>query len=273
MKKKVLRLGLVGCGAMGGVIARHVLKCWSGRAQWIGFYDASSGAAQGLAKACGKKIPFMELKTMLMRADWIIEAASPKAVPGLLRASMHARKNILIMSTAGLLGHEALLASARKAGIRVVLPSGAIAGVDAVKAAALGGIQSASLITVKPPKGLAGAPYLIQHRVDVNALTQRTVVFEGNAREAAKGFPTNVNVAATLALASGCGADKTRVTVVADPAATRNTHELHITGASGSIRCEVQNVPSPENPKTSALAVLSACAAIDELFTGVRVGT
>ncbi len=273
MKKKIMRLGLVGCGAMGGVIARHVLKRWARQAEWTGFYDASSGAAQALAKACGKKIPFMELKTMLRRADCIIEAASPQIVPELLRACMHARTDALIMSTAGLLEHARLLEAARKAGIRVVLPSGAIAGVDAIKAAALGGIQSASLTTVKPPKGLAGAPYLIEHRVDVNALTQRTVVFEGSAREAAKGFPTNVNVAATLALASGCGADKTRVTVVADPAATRNTHELHVVGTSGSIRCEVQNVPSPGNPKTSALAVLSACAALDELFMGVRIGT
>ena len=117
----------------------------------------------------------------------------------------------------------------------------------------------ATLTTRKPPKGLSGAPYLVQQGIDVDNLTEPKVVFEGNALEAVKAFPANVNVAAALSLA-GIGPVETRVRVIADPRATSNSHEVVAEGAFGRLQAMTENMPSPRNPKSSYLASLSACA-------------
>ena len=268
-----LRFGLVGCGAMGQVIARHLATRWKGRARWVGFHDVREEAARNLATALGKRIPSRGLTELVSAADWIVEAASPSAVGEILRLCLGKRKNLLVMSSGGLLKCPSALQEASARGIRVVVPSGAIAGLDAIQAAALGSIQEAMITTRKSPHALAGAPYLQKKGLDLSSITAETVVFEGNAAEAIEGFPANINVAATLSLATGLGPKKTRVKIVADPAATRNTHHVFVRGSSGTIATTVENVPSQTNPKTSALAVLAACAAIDGIFSSVRIGT
>ncbi len=270
---KPLQFGLIGCGAMGAVIARHLMDHWSGKASWVGFCDSYGPAARKLAKKLDVKVPSLSLGALLEKSDWVVEAASPDAVPELLKLCLAKKKNVLVMSSGGLLQCARLLKQAEKVGVRVLVPSGAIAGLDAIKAACLGKIEFVQITTRKSPLSLAGAPYFKEKKMDIANLKSETTVFEGNAAEAVLGFPANVNVAATLALVSGMGPLKTRVKIIADPGATRNIHQIVVRGSSGTIATIVENVPSEVNPKTSALAVLAACAALDGIFTTVRVGT
>ena len=151
------------------------------------------------------------------------------------------------------------------------LPTGALLGLDAVSAAAEGNIQSVRMTTRKPPKGLEGAPHLVANRIDITNLTAPKLVFSGSAREAAIGFPANVNVAAALSLA-GIGPDRTMIEVWADPGVTRNCHRIEVEADSARFTLEIENVPS-ENPKTGRITALSVVAALRKLHAPLRVGT
>lgn len=176
------------------------------------------------------------------------------------------------MSVGGLLGKEGLLKSAREEGVSLYMPSGALCGIDGLKAASVGSIESVELTTRKPLRGLEGAPYLSEKNIDLNAIKEETVVFEGSAEEAVKGFPQNVNVSAVLSLA-GIGARKTRVRIVTSSSYAKNVHEVEIKGEFGIIRTRTENVPSKTNPKTSAMAIFSAIATLEGIADSVRIGT
>jgi aspartate dehydrogenase len=176
------------------------------------------------------------------------------------------------MSVGGLLGNERLLKKAAARGIKVYLPSGALCGIDGLKSASVGKIDSVTLVTRKPPRGLEGAPYLKERGVDLKSISEETVLFDGSAEEAVRGFPQNVNVSAVLSLA-GIGAKRTRVRIVASPGSSRNIHEVEITGEAGRITARTENVPSAANPRTSALAVFSAIATLEGITGGVKIGT
>ncbi len=152
------------------------------------------------------------------------------------------------------------------------LPSGAIVGLDGVKAAAAAGLDRVTITSTKPPRALEGAPFVVEHDLDLISIKEATQIYEGPAVEAVRLFPKNVNVAAALSLA-GVGLQRTRVRVVVDPNASRNIHEIHAEGAFGRLVTRVENVPSPENPKTSWLAALSAFRKLREITETVSLGT
>jgi len=175
-----------------------------------------------------------------------------------------------VMSVGALIADPELPERFRKLGRRLHTPSGAVAGLDGLRAAAvLGGLKRVTLTTRKPPRGLAGAPYFKQRKLDPFTLTEAVTVFSGTARRAIQLFPQNVNIAAAVSLA-GLGPDRTRVQVVADPQAKRNTHTLTAEGDFGRLTVVIENRPSPENPKTSLLAGLSALALIASLAQEAR---
>jgi aspartate dehydrogenase len=159
---------------------------------------------------------------------------------------------------------------AEKHGCRILVPSGAIAGLDGVKGAREGAITAVTMETRKPPRGLAGAPYIEQHRIDLDAITTETLIFEGPAAEAVAAFPANVNVVAALSLA-GIGPTRTRIKLYAVPGQARNQHRITVEGEFGTLRIEVENVPS-ENPRTGRLSYLSAIAMLREMGAAVQVG-
>ena len=152
------------------------------------------------------------------------------------------------------------------------MPTGALLGLDAVVAAAEGGIASVRMITRKPPGGLLGAPHLEANDIDITGLTEPRRVFSGNAREAARGFPANVNVAAALALA-GIGPDRTEVEIWADPTVTRNIHRIEVEAEAARLTMQIENVPSAENPRTGRLTPLSVIAALKKLSSPLAIGT
>lgn len=272
MKRKKMKIGIIGCGTIGTEIAR---ACGSGLKESVSLAalcDIDRKKADGVNRFIKKKAPVLSMGLLIKRSDLVVEAASAAVSAGILEKCIRANKDCLLMSVGGLIGKENLLKSASEKGIRVYIPSGAICGIDGLRSASSGNIETVTLTTKKPPKGLEGAPYLINNKIDLSSLNGETVVFDGTAAEAVKGFPKNVNVCAILSLA-GIGARRTRVRIVSSPGQERNIHEIEITGSFGRINTRTENVPSQANPRTSALAVFSAIATLRGIASSVRIGT
>jgi len=181
----------------------------------------------------------------------------------------------MIMSTGALIDDELfreISKVAEKTGRKVYIPSGAIVGLDNIKAAAVRPIEEVTLITKKPPRSFEGAPFITRRKINLSALNKPLLLFEGSAREAVKLFPKNVNVSASLSLA-GIGPDRTKVKIIADPQTKSITHEIHVKGEFGEIMTRTFNKPFPENPKTSYIAALSAIATLRKICGNIIIGT
>jgi aspartate dehydrogenase len=205
-------------------------------------------------------------------ADVVVEAAPAAVFEAIVSPAVEAGRIAVVSSVGALLPRMHLVERARETGARIIVPTGALLGLDAVRAAAEGNVESVTLVTRKPPRGLAGAPYLEEHGIDVTTITTPKKVFDGTAREGAKGFPANVNVAAALALA-GIGPDRTRLEIWADPTVTRNTHTVKVEADTVRLTMTIENVPSEENPRTGKITPLSLLACLRGLTATLKVGT
>ena len=204
-------------------------------------------------------------------ADIVIECAPSKLVRSIVIPFVSRGKTAIVLSVGALLENEDLIALAKQNGGQIVVPTGALIGLDAVTAAAEGKIQSVRMVTRKPLNGLAGAPYLVENNIDIAAITEPLKIFEGTARDAAKGFPANLNVAVALSLA-GLGPDRTTLQIWADPTVTRNVHRVEVESDSARFSMTIENIPS-ENPKTGRITALSVIAYLRKQGAALRVGT
>ncbi len=271
----MIKVGIVGCGAIGEEICkafdRGIIN-----ATLTALSDRDLGSAQEMADSLKHVKPkAMAIPELIDAVDLVVECASLSAVKEVAIPALKKGKAIMIMSV-GALTDEGLLRQIRelacKNNCRVYLPSGAIVGLDGLKSASIAKIDSVTLTTRKSPASLEGAPYILQHKIDLSTLKKATILFEGSAEGAVKGFPSNVNVAATLSLA-GIGAKRTKVRIIADPTLKRNVHEILMEGDFGRFETRVENVPSPNNPKTSYLAALSAIATLKNIAEPIQIGT
>jgi aspartate dehydrogenase len=219
-----------------------------------------------------REIPVVTPAELADRCDVIIECAPTAAFLQIVRPALEAGRTIITVSAAALIENMDVVELAKKHGGRIILATGALLGLDAVRAAAESEIYSVTMVTRKPPKSLVGAPLLVSRGIDVTALTEPLMVFEGSAREGAAGFPANVNVAASLALA-GIGPDKTQLQIWADPTKVRNTHTIKVDADSVRFEMTIENVPTPEKPGTGKVTALSVIAALRSLSSPLRVGT
>jgi aspartate dehydrogenase len=204
-------------------------------------------------------------------ADIVIECAPSKLVRSIVAPFVKTGKTAVVLSAGALLENDDLIDLARQNGGQIVVPTGALIGLDAVTAAAEGEIKSVRMVTRKPVRGLAGAPYIVENKIDIEKITEPLRIFEGTAREAAKGFPANLNVAVALSLA-GIGPDRTRLEIWADPALTRNMHRVEVESDSARFSMSIENIPS-ENPKTGLITALSVIAWLRKQRASLRVGT
>jgi len=266
-----LKVGLAGLGAVGLEVARRLEAGIPGLA-------LAAVAARDHAKAqrnlpdAGTRIPFVAPEALAETCDVVLEGLPPKMFRGVAEAVIAKGRIFMPLSVGQLLENWDLIDLAKAKGARILVPTGALIGLDAVRAAAEGEIRSVTMITRKPPSGLEGAPYLVEHNISLQGLTAPKKVFEGTAREGARGFPANVNVAAALSLA-GVGPDKTRLEIWADPALDRNTHRIEVDADSARFSMMIENVPSVENPRTGKITALSAVAALRGLVSELKVGT
>lgn len=266
------KVGIIGCGTIGRKLAMAIEGQFSKQADLAAVCDVDERRVEGLVGKLRRKPKIASVDQVIQLSDLVVEAASMSVSAEIVSKCLAAGKDVLVMSCGGLLGRPDLLEEARKKNVRVYIPSGAISGLDGVKGAAMGRIEKVTLTTRKPPRSFEGAPYVVKRQIDLDGIKEETVLFEGPAEEAIKEFPKNVNVAASLSLAA-LGGQKTRVRVVADPKVSRNTHEIELEGEFGRLVCRTENVPSPDNPRTSALAGLSALAVLKGVLDPVRIGT
>jgi len=234
-------------------------------------------ACRDPVKAKAKLVGFQTAPRMveipeLAEADIVVEAAPSSIFERVALPALEAGRIFIPCSVGALLPRMHLAKLARSTGARIVVPTGALLGLDAVRAAAEGPIESVSIETRKPPMGLIGAPYLERHGIDVIDLTRPLLVFEGNALDAAAGFPANVNVAAALALA-GIGPIRTQVRIWADPGISRNIHTIRVEADAARFSMTIENVPSAANPRTGRLTVLSVMACLRGLVSTLKVGS
>ena len=266
-----LRTAIVGLGAIGKTL---VEKLRGGAVPGIELVAVAARdcekAKRYLADVDGG-ISVVSIADLPKVADFAIECAPAAILDQIARPMLEAGKKVMVLSVGALLGHSDLIEVAKQRGGQIMVPTGALLGLDAVTAAAEGAIRSARMKTTKPVKGLLGAPYLIEHGIDIAHIAQPMKVFEGMAREAAKGFPANLNVAVALSLA-GIGPDRTVLEIWADPDLDRNIHQIWVEADSASFEMTIRNVPS-ENPKTGKITPLSVIAALRKLGAPLRVGS
>lgn len=270
------RVGLLGCGAIGTEIA---LAIDNGKipAKLTHVFDFSKDSSALLVSKLTNKPTITENVGLLAASpvDLIIEAASQDAVRDNALSILQNRKDLMIMSVGALLDEsifDIIVEGCKDFNKHVYLPTGAIVGLDAVRAVK-DELNSLVLVTTKNPKALKGAKFFETSGINPDEITKATVLFEGTAQEAVNLFPANVNVAALLSLA-GLGSVKTRVKIIADPNTDKNTHEIEAQGKFGRFSIRVENVPSATNPKTSRLATLSAIECLRKICgSEIQIGT
>lgn len=269
-KPAPIRVAIAGLGAVGLAVA-HALN------EGIDGYVLGAVSARNKAAAADRltflsePVPIVAVEELESYADIVIECAPAELLPKIAESFLRARKTVIILSCGALLRNEYLIELAAETGGKIIVPSGALLGLDAVSAAAEGKIESVKMVTRKPVGGLLGAPYLVENNIDISRITEPMKVFDGTAREAAVGFPANLNVAVALSLA-GVGADRTKLEIWADPDLKLNTHNISVRSDSANLEMSIENIPT-DNPKTGRITALSVIAALRKLNGPIRVGT
>jgi aspartate dehydrogenase len=265
------KLAVAGLGAIGLAVARRIDK---GDVPGMRLVAVSArdreGARAKLAGFAGTP-PVLTLTELAGVADVVVECVPAAHFREVAEPAVRQGRTLVPLSVGALLSHLDLVELARTSGGRIHVPSGAILGLDAVRAAAEGTIHSVRLVTRKPPGGLAGSPLLIERGLSLEGLSEPLMLFRGSAREAARGFPANLNVGAALSLA-GIGPDRTEVEVWADPSVTRNTHTVMLKSDAADLTMTIENIPS-ENPRTGRITAQSVLAALRRLTAPLVVGT
>jgi len=264
-------VAIVGLGAIGQTLVRALAGGTVPGVALAGVAVRDQAKGEAILRSFGIDVPICDSGRLPQIADYIVECAPAAVFDQVVRPLLDAGKRVIALSVGAILSHPDLIDLARERGGQIIVPTGALLGLDAVCAAAEGKIESVTMVTRKPIAGLLGAPYLIENNIDISKFTDPKLIFRGSAREAAKGFPANLNVAVALSLA-GIGPDKTTLEIWADPTVTRNIHRIVVKSDSSSIDMTIENIPS-ENPKTGRITALSVIALLRKLTAPVRVGS
>jgi aspartate dehydrogenase len=270
MPRQTLKVGLAGLGAVGLEVARRLEAGIPGLVLTAVAVRDQEKARRNLPGA-GDRIPIVAAEALAQSCDVVVEGLPPTAFRAVASSVVEAGKIFMPLSVGQLLDNWDLVERAKETGARILVPTGALLGLDAVRAVAEGTIHSVTMVTRKPPGGLEGAPYLVERNISVKDLKAPLKIFDGTAREGARGFPANVNVAAALSLA-GIGPDKTRLEIWADPALTRNTHRIEVDADTARFSMSIEGIPSA-NPRTGRIVPLSAIATLRGLVSELKVGT
>lgn len=272
-KKTKLKVGVVGCGAIGSRMALSIKKDLKSFCNLSSIYDIDKLKAENLQKKLSSKdIISPSLEKLIKCSDLVVEAVNSPNTKEIIKKIVSSKKNVLVMSVGKLLNAKNVFNIAKKNNCTILIPSGAIAGLDAIKAAKPAGIKKISITSRKPPRGLVGNPYCIKKGIDLLKINNETLIFSGKVTEALKAFPQNINVAATIALA-GDVEDILRIKIITSPKFKTNSHEIEMEGNFGKMITRTENVPCPDNPKTSYLAVLSGLQTLKQFCEGIFIGT
>jgi len=265
-----IRVAVAGLGAVGTKIAETLDRGVPGCVLAAVSARNKQAAAKRLSSLT-RPVPVADIDRLEPLADIVVECAPADLLPRVAEPFLHAGKTVIVLSAGAILAHEWLIELAREHGGQIVVPSGALLGLDAVTAAAEGTIRSVRMVTRKPVRGLIGAPYLTERNIVIDNIVEPLRVFQGTPREAAIGFPANLNVSVALALA-GIGPDRTSLEIWADPGLNRNLHYIEVDADSASFSMSIENIPT-DNPKTGRITALSVIAYLRKLSAPLRVGS
>jgi aspartate dehydrogenase len=271
MNKPPLRIGIAGLGAVGLDVARRLIDGVIPGMTLTAVAVRDADKARRALPQLGDLVALRTLDTLADDCDVVVECLPPALFREIAIPVIDKGRIFMPLSAAQLLHNSDLVERAKATGARIIVPTGALIGFDAVRAAAEGTIHSVDMVTRKPPAGLEGAPYLTERGMSVLGVKEPTKVFDGSARDGAKGFPANVNVAAALSLA-GIGPDRTRLQIWADPTVTRNTHTITVDADAMRFTMTIENVPS-DNPRTGKSVAPSTIAALRGLVSELKVGS
>ena len=271
MNKQPLRIGIAGLGAVGLDVARRLIDGVIPEMTLTAVAVRDADKARRALPQIGDLVALRTLETLADECDVVVECLPPALFREIAIPVIDKGRIFMPLSAAQLLHNGDLVERARATGARIIVPTGALIGFDAVRAAAEGTIHSVEMVTRKPPAGLEGAPYLVERSLSVLGVKEPTKVFDGSARDGARGFPANVNVAAALSLA-GIGPDRTRLQIWADPTVTRNTHTITVDADTVRFTMTIENVPS-DNPRTGKSVAPSTIAALRGLVSALKVGS
>lgn len=274
------KVAVIGYGSIGKEIIASAKRQEIPNAKIIAVFDKQSQVVNSVDNENGEVHLFSDFDKFYnsqtySSLDVVIECASKDAVREFGKKIIESRKDLIILSVGAFSDKEYLAELQHLSTLnstRILIPTGAIAGLDSIRSVRKY-LDSLTITTTKHPKSLAGAPFFKSSRIRLDDINSETVLFEGNASTAIELFPANVNVAVAVALA-GVGLEKTQVKIMADPLISVNKHEIVAKGSFGEIHIVVQNIPSPTNPKTSFLASLSAIECLRSLCNeNFRIGT
>ncbi|MDP8264265.1 MAG: DUF108 domain-containing protein [Candidatus Aceula lacicola] len=273
-KKQKLKIGFIGCGAIGSRLAKSVKQDLKPYCTISGLYDVFPEKTLALTSNLKLKKTLIKksLSQIIKSCDFIVEAIASTDTTKIIRQVVRAKKSILIMSTGKVLNAYDVFRLAAKNNTDILIPSGAISGIDVIKSVGAENISNITLTTRKPPSGLSQSSYLTKKGIDINCIKTETVIFDGTVDQAVKLFPRNINVAATIALGSGAK-DRIRIRIITSPNFKVNSHEIEVFGKFGRLATRTENVVCPDNPKTSYLAVLSAMQTLKQFFNPIKIGT
>lgn len=268
---KNIRVAVAGLGAIGKSLSTKLAAGVVPGVELTAVSAKNHDKAQAFVKTLAHPVEVLRIDELEPYADVIVECAPAEFLGDIIGPFLKKQKKAIVLSVGAILFRPDLVELAKQTGGVIMVPTGALIGLDAMVAAAEGKIHSVRMITRKPPKGLEGAPYLIENGISVEGLTEPLKVFTGNAKEAAKGFPANLNVVVALALA-GIGPDKTFLEIWADPTVTHNTHTITVDSDSAKFSMTMENIPS-ENPRTGRIVAQSVVAMLRKLTSHFQVGT
>lgn len=265
------KVAVAGMGAIGHKLVRELSRGTVPDVEITGVAARDKANGRATLVAMGVDTPIIELAHLADIADIVVECVPAALLRQVAAPVLKAGKKVVVLSVGALLNNPDLIELARVTGGQIIVPSGALLGLDAICAAAEGKIYSVTMVTRKPIAGLLGAPYLTENGIDIANAKEPVRVFNGTARQAAKGFPANLNVAVALSLA-GIGPDRTTLEIWADPTITRNTHRIIVDSDAAHMDMTIENIPS-ENPKTGRITALSVISVLRKLNAPLRVGS
>lgn len=269
--RNILKVGIAGLGTIGGKVAIALDQGIPGL-ELVAVHTRTEETAREFLADFKTKVALVSAGELAEVADIIVDCVPKQGFRAVVEPALKTGRTIVTVSGAALLANEDLIPMAEQYGGRLILASGALLGLDAIRAAAEGEIFSVTMVTRKPPRSLLGAPYLAEKQIDLSNLTEPLQVFKGTAFDGAIGFPSNVNVAAAVGLA-GIGARNTQLEIWADPGKTRNTHTIKVDADSARFEMTIENIPSESNPGTGKITALSVITTLRGLVQSLKVGS
>ena len=267
-----MKVGIVGIGSIGSTVALELDKGTIPGIELVALAARNKDKLETFSRELNRPVAIGDLNSWIAKCDLIIEASGAATVDQIVRSSLAKEKDVMILSVGALIENKSLIQLAQEANKRIHIPSGAIAGLDGIKAAAFGDIKDVTIVNRKPPSALKGSPGAKSSQIDLDSLREPYTLFSGTVAEGYRLFPANVNVAVAVSLA-GVGVDKTKMEVIVDPNIDVNVHEVTLDSSIGRMSLFIEGKASDKNPRTSASTAFSVLSYLSQMVSHIKIGT